>query len=106
VNSIIVLAKTELSANLPAMWWYALLFWFVLMVLAIGNGTVSIKLIIPYTGLTAGLAISTFLRCVLIPLATWMSIRWLAPHDATQASGIGQLWLVMTLGPNSAWATS
>jgi hypothetical protein len=79
------------------MWWKALLFWFVLMVLAIGNGTVRLKLIIPFTGLTAGLAISTLMLCALILLATWLGIRWMGPADAKQAWGIGLVWLVMTL---------
>ena len=80
------------------MWWKALLFWFLLMLLAIANGTVRIKFIIPFTGLTAGLAISTVMLCVLILLATWTGIRWLGPATAHQAWGIGFLWLVMTVG--------
>jgi hypothetical protein len=80
------------------MWWKALLFWFVLMVLAIGNGTVRLKFIIPFTGLTSGLAISTVMLCALILGATWLGIRWLGPATAQQAWGIGLLWLVMTLG--------
>ncbi|MBK9175148.1 MAG: hypothetical protein IPM46_02190 [Flavobacteriales bacterium] len=80
------------------MWWKAILLWFVLMVLAILNGTVRIKLIIPHTGLTAGLAISTVMLCALILLATWLSIRWMGPADAQQAWSIGLLWLGMTLG--------
>lgn len=79
------------------MWWKALLFWFVLMVLAIGNGTVRITFIIPHTGFTAGLAISTVLLCALILGATWVGIRWLGPSDARQAWIIGLLWLAMTL---------
>ncbi|HNR53688.1 MAG TPA: hypothetical protein PKJ19_00865 [Flavobacteriales bacterium] len=79
------------------MWWKALLFWFVLMVLAIGNGTVRITFIIPHTGLTAGLAISTVLLCALILGATWFGIRWLGPSDTKQAWIIGLLWLAMTL---------
>jgi hypothetical protein len=80
------------------MWWKAILIWFVLMVLAILNGTVRLKLIIPNTGLTAGLAISTVMLCILILLATWVGIRWLGPTNASHALGIGLLWLVMTLG--------
>lgn len=76
----------------------ALLYWFLLMLLAILNGTVRIKLIIPFTGLTIGLAISTLLLCALILGAAWVGIRWLGPADAKQAWGIGLLWLVMTLG--------
>ena len=80
------------------MWWKAVLLWFVLMALAIANGTVRIKLIIPYTGLAWGLAISTVMLCALILLATWLSIHWLGPGDAQQAWGIDALWLAMTLG--------
>lgn len=79
------------------MWWKALLFWFVLMVLAIGNGTVRSTFIILHTGLTAGLAISTVLLCALVLGATWVGIRWLGPSDARQAWIIGLLWLAMTL---------
>lgn len=79
------------------MWWKALLLWFALMVLAILNGTVRVKLIIPRTGLTAGLAISTVMLCTLILLTTWLTIRWMGPADAPQARAIGLLWLAMTL---------
>lgn len=79
------------------MWWKALLLWFVLMVLAIANGTVRVKLIIPQTGLAAGLAISTVMLCALILLTTWIIIRWIAPADAQQAWIVGALWLIMTL---------
>ena len=82
----------------PGMWWKAILLWFVLMVLAILNGTVRIKLIIPQTGLTMGLVISTVMLCALILVATWASIRWLGPTSAQAAWSIGLLWLLMTLG--------
>lgn len=79
------------------MWWKAILFWFLLMVLAIGNGTVRLKFIIPFTGLTAGLAISTVMLCALILGATWLGIGWLGPSNAKQAWSIGVFWLVLTL---------
>ena len=79
------------------MWLKAIGFWCLLMVLAILNGTVRIKLIIPNTGLTVGLAISTVMLCALILLATWLSIGWIGPRTAPQAWAIGLLWLAMTL---------
>lgn len=88
----------HLAGKNIAMWWKALLFWFVLMVLAIANGTVRVKLILPQTGLSMGLVISTVMLCALILGATWLGIRWLGPHTAQQAMGIGALWLAMTLG--------
>ncbi|HNE79696.1 MAG TPA: hypothetical protein PKH36_01240 [Flavobacteriales bacterium] len=80
------------------MWWKAIILWFVLMVLAILNGTVRVKFIIPHTGLTAGLAISTVMLCMLILFTTWLTIRWMGPADPQQAWGLGLLWLAMTLG--------
>jgi hypothetical protein len=80
-----------------AMWWKAILLWFGLMVLAILNGTVRVKWIIPFTGLTTGLAISTLMLCALILLATWLGLPWLGPLTNTQAWGIGLLWLAMTV---------
>lgn len=80
------------------MWWKSIVIWFVLMVLAILNGTVRIKLIIPQAGLTTGLVISTVMLCALILVATWMSIGWIGPAHARQAWTVGLLWLAMTLG--------
>lgn len=79
------------------MWWKAILLWFSLMVLAIANGTVRVKWIIPATGLTAGLAISTVMLCALILLATWAGTPWLRPQSSKEALGIGMLWLAMTI---------
>lgn len=79
------------------MWWKAILLWFGLMVLAIANGTVRVKWIMPFTGLTAGLAISTLTLCALILLATWLGTPWLGPVSNQQAWGIGCLWLAMTI---------
>ena len=80
------------------MWWKAVFIWFLLMVLAILNGTLRVAWIIPRIGLSAGLAISTLMLCALILLATWTTIRWLGPPDESKAITIGSLWLVMTLG--------
>jgi hypothetical protein len=83
--------------NKDAMWWKTILCWFGLMVLAIINGTVRVNWIIPSTGLTSGLAISTIMLCTLITAATWMSIAWLGPRTTGDAWSIGLLWLCMTL---------
>lgn len=80
------------------MWWRTIVFWFALMALAIGNGTVRVKWIIPYTGLATGLAVSTLMLCTLILLATWSSIAWIGPVTTGQAWAVGLAWLAMTLG--------
>lgn len=97
MGSSAAVCLAHLAGKNIAMWWKAVLLWFMLMVLAIANGTVRIKLIIPHTGLTMGLAISTLMLCALILFATWLSIRWMGPDDAQQALGIGALWLALTL---------
>lgn len=79
------------------MWLKSVLLWFGLMFLAIANGTVRVKWIIPATGITAGLAISSLLLCGLILLTTWFSVSWLGPQSNKEALGIGGLWLAMTL---------
>ncbi|MBL0035948.1 MAG: hypothetical protein IPP26_09305 [Flavobacteriales bacterium] len=80
------------------MWWKAILIWFVLMVGAIANGAVRIKLIIPFTGEPIGHVISTALLCVLILVITWAMIGWIGPLTDQQARGIGTVWLLLTLG--------
>lgn len=79
------------------MWWRTIVFWFALMALAILNGTVRVKWIIPYTGLATGLAVSTLMLCTPILLATWSSIAWIGPATAGQAWAVGMTWLAMTL---------
>lgn len=89
--------ECDLSGNDHAMWWKSVLYWFLLMLLAMANGTVRVKLVLPYTGLTAGLAISTVVLGALILGATWLGIRWIGPTTVQQAWGIGVLWLALTL---------
>ncbi|MBK9196885.1 MAG: hypothetical protein KA230_06300 [Flavobacteriales bacterium] len=79
------------------MLWKSLLFWLLLMVLAITNGAVRLKFIIPATGEPTGHVISTVLLAGLILLATWSGIPWIAPHTARDAFGVGLFWLVLTL---------
>lgn len=75
----------------------ALLLWFVLMVLAILNGTVRQYGIIPFTGERVGHWISTVLLCGLILGAAYLAWNWLAPHSLTEALRVGILWVLLTL---------
>ncbi|MBK7383893.1 MAG: hypothetical protein IPI81_11280 [Flavobacteriales bacterium] len=79
------------------MFWKSIVFWFVLMVLAIVNGTVRVKFIIPAVGETLGLVISTLLLCALILFATGLGIGWIGATTTWQAWSVGLLWLGMTL---------
>lgn len=93
-----IVGSPDLSGKQAMMWWKAVLIWFGLMVLAIINGTVRVEWIIPSTGLATGLAISTLMLCILILLATWLSIPWPGPRNSAEAWTMGLLWLALTLG--------
>jgi hypothetical protein len=55
------------------------------MFLAIANGAVREKLIVPLTGDTAGHAISTLILCLLTFLASFVSINWIGPESGSDA---------------------
>ena len=80
-----------------AMWWNALLVWLLFMVSAIVNGTLRVKVIIPFTGEAIGHIISTVLLGAIILAITWYTIAWITPASRQQAIGIGVCWLVLTL---------
>jgi hypothetical protein len=61
------------------------------------NGGLRDGRLTPRLGDTVGRAISTLLLCVLILLATWLTIAWIGPRTAGQALGVGALWLGLTL---------
>lgn len=75
----------------------ALLFWVLLMILAMLNGTVRVFGITPYAGERVGHWISTVMLCVLILAATWYGSTWLAPKGTMDAWRVGGLWLILTL---------
>jgi hypothetical protein len=75
----------------------ALLVWCLLLVLAVLNGGVRDTWLSPVLGETAGRAISSVLLALLIILATWLTIRWIGPATAGQATTVGAFWVVLTL---------
>lgn len=79
------------------MWGRVFLIWLLFMVGAIANGTLRVKLIIPFTGEALGHIISTILLCVIILCITWYTVPWLAPATGQQAWAIGAGWLLLTL---------
>lgn len=79
------------------MWWKALLIWLLFMVGAIANGTLRVKLIVPFTGEALGHIISTALLSVIILCISWSTVPWLAPATRHDAWGIGAGWLFLTL---------
>ncbi|MCB0759038.1 MAG: hypothetical protein KDC01_11305 [Flavobacteriales bacterium] len=79
------------------MYWKAFLIWLFFMVGAIANGTLRVKVIVPFTGEAIGHIISTVLLCVIILSITWYALPWVAPGTRQQAWGIGACWLLLTL---------
>ena len=75
----------------------ALLVWCLLLVLAVLNGGVRDTWLSPVLGETAGRAISSVLLALLVILATWLTIRWIGPATARQATTVGAFWVVLTL---------
>lgn len=75
----------------------ALLVWLLLVVLAIGNGTLRTFLLVPRLEERTGHAVSTVLLSALIAITAWLTIRWIRPPTAKDAWLVGTLWLVLTL---------
>jgi len=71
--------------------------WFLLMLLAIANGTFRAKILILRIGEHAGHVISSLALSVLILGATWLLIGWIHPMSYAQAATVGFVWLGLTL---------
>jgi hypothetical protein len=71
--------------------------WGLILLVAILNGGIRQLFIIPRTGETAGLAISTVMLCTAILVSSWLTIRWMAPATPRDAWMIGATWLALTL---------
>ena len=79
------------------MWWKVLLIWLLFMVGAILNGTLRVKVIVPFTGEAIGHIISTVLLCAIILSITWYTLPWVGLGTTLQAWVIGACWLFLTL---------
>lgn len=75
----------------------AVVTWFGLAVLAIGNGVFREAVISPRLGPPGAHVVSTLTLCGLILLLTWIAVPWIAPATGADARRIGLLWLVMTV---------
>lgn len=75
-----------------------LLFWLVLMLLAITNGIVRQAVYGPYLPELYAHQLSTLLAAILFSIAVWLLARRRVPASPGQALQIGVLWLLLTLG--------
>lgn len=73
------------------------LWWLVILVLAILNGTVREKLLIPSLGSFAALLISGLLLAVFIVLVAYIAVPGFASLSAPGYWAIGLCWLIMTV---------
>jgi hypothetical protein len=74
----------------------ALTVWVLLLAVAIANGWFREALLVPPLGRTWAHAVSSVTLSALILVATYSTIRWMAPQRAVDAARIGALWLLLT----------
>ncbi|HVX89104.1 MAG TPA: hypothetical protein VG940_09270 [Gemmatimonadales bacterium] len=75
----------------------ALAVWGLLLLLAVLNGGLRERWLVPALGPLRAHQVSTLLLAALILGATWCTIRWIGPGTRRDALTIGALWLGLTL---------
>jgi hypothetical protein len=71
--------------------------WFVLLIMAVLNGSVRESVITPKFGAVAGHIISTIMLSAIILVVTWFSILWIGARSTTDAFVVGFTWLALTV---------
>lgn len=74
----------------------AVVVWFGIMFLAIGNGGLREAVLVPRIGSSAAHVVSTLLLSALILTTAWFTIRWIGPWFIRDALVIGALWMTLT----------
>ena len=75
----------------------ALAAWFFLVILAILNGTLRVKLLVPLMGEQWAQPLSGVMLSLIILLLAWLVLPWLGPLSNPSLWLIGFLWLGLTL---------
>ena len=75
----------------------ALVLWMGILVLAMLNGTLREKALIPAMGTFAGLIASGIVLSACIVLVAYLAAPWYGPLGSSQVWLIGLFWLVLTL---------
>jgi hypothetical protein len=75
----------------------ALVLWIAILVLAILNGTLREKALIPAMGTFGGLIASGVILSVCIALIAFLAAPWYSPLSSLQYWLIGLFWLLLTL---------
>ena len=71
--------------------------WFAILALAVVNGALREKILVPTLGKTIGLLVSGVLLLSCIWSVAWVGSPWFGPLTTRQALSIGAAWLVLTL---------
>ncbi len=75
----------------------ALLVWGVILLLAIANGGLRERLLVPWLGLNAGLVLSGLLLAALILGVAVVAVPWLGSRNPRELGWVGIGWLLATL---------
>ena len=75
----------------------ALTVWFVILVLAIANGTLREAVLIPVLGGVPGLILSGVLLSALILAVVYLSLPWFGSAPVARYIALGLSWLCLTL---------
>ena len=76
----------------------AIVIWFVILVLAIVNGTLREAVLIPALGNAPGLILSGALLSAVILAVAYISLPWFGPARAEIYIALGLSWLCLTVG--------
>jgi len=71
--------------------------WFLLLFLAVMNGSLRNIVLTPRLGEVGGHIMSTILLVTAILVVTWLTIGWIRPATSSEALLIGGGWVLMTL---------
>lgn len=80
-----------------AVWAKAAALWLAILVLAMANGTLREKLLVPSLGSFAALVLSGILLSACVFLVALLAAPWYGRLSAAQWLAVGALWLAMTL---------
>ncbi len=75
----------------------AIVIWFVILLLAIANGFLREKILIPQFGASLALPLSGVLLALLVFFASWLVMPWFGARPARHFLMIGACWLLMTV---------
>jgi len=76
----------------------ALVVWLAIVPLAILNGDIRVRWIIPRTGEAVGHRISCVTLSLIVLAVAWLAHPWVAPTTVRDAWRVGALWVACTVG--------